>query len=81
MGLADKLKAATKEAEATAAEHKEQIQQAVQKAGESADKRTGGKYHDQIQKAGAKAGAFVDGLEDPDAPQGAKPGGPAPDAG
>lgn len=72
MGLADKLKAATKKAEGAAAEHKEQIQQAVQKAGDTADKRTGGKYHEQIQKAGDKAGAFVEGLDAPDGPQSAK---------
>ncbi len=75
MGLADRLKAVTKKAEDTAAEHKEQIQQAVQKVGATADERTGGKYHEQIEKAGAKADAFVDGLK------GADSGGEAPDAG
>jgi DNA-binding protein H-NS len=62
MGLADRLKGLTKKAEDTAVEHKDQIHQAVAKAGTAADQRTGGKYHEQIQKAGAKADSLVDGL-------------------
>jgi MT0933-like antitoxin protein len=64
MGLADRLKDLTKKAEDTAAEHKDQIHQAVEKAEATADQRTGGKYHEQIQKAGAKADSFVDGLQE-----------------
>jgi DNA-binding protein H-NS len=62
MGFADRLKGLTKKAEDAAVEHKDQIQQAVQKAEATADQRTGGKYHEQIQKAGAKAESLVDGL-------------------
>ena len=64
MGLADRLKGLTKKAEETAGEHKDQIHQAVQKAEDTADQRTGGRYHEQIQKAGAKADSFVDGLQE-----------------
>jgi ElaB/YqjD/DUF883 family membrane-anchored ribosome-binding protein len=66
MGFADRLKGLTKKAEDAAVEHKDQIQQAVQKAEATADQRTGGKYHDQIQKAAAKADTFVDGLNEPE---------------
>jgi ABC-type transporter Mla subunit MlaD len=66
MGIADKLKGLTNKAEDKAAEHKDQIHEAVEKAEAAADQRTGGKYHDQIQKAAAKADTFVDGLKDPE---------------
>ena len=68
MGIADRLKGLRSKAEDTAAEHKDQIHQAVEKAEVAADERTGGKYHDQIQKAAAKADTFVDGLTDPEKP-------------
>lgn len=68
MGIADKLKNLTKKAEDAAAEHQDQIHQAVEKAGAAADQQTGGKYHDQIQKAGAKADAFVDSLKPAEPP-------------
>jgi DNA-binding protein H-NS len=67
VGIADRLKNLTKKAEDAAAEHKDQIHEAVQKAETAADQRTGGKYHDQIQKAGAKADALVDNLKPTDA--------------
>jgi DNA-binding protein H-NS len=69
MGLADRLKGLTKKAEDTAVEHKDQIQEAVQKAEATADQRTGGRYHEQIQKAGAKADTFLDGLGESEKPQ------------
>ena len=78
MGITDRLKDLTKKAEDTAAEHKEQIQQAVQKAGTAADERTGGRYSEQIQKVGAKVQTVVDRLEDPSGPAASKPGGAAP---
>jgi MT0933-like antitoxin protein len=49
-------------AEGAVVERKDQIQQAVQKAGEVADQRTGGKYHDKIEKAGDKALGLVDSM-------------------
>ncbi len=74
MGIADRLKEATKKAEEAATEHKDQIRQAVQKAEAVADERTGGKYRDQIQKAAAKADTVVDRIPDPDAGQRSEPG-------
>lgn len=68
MGIADKLKGLTSKAEDAAAEHKDQIHEAVEKAEVAADQRTGGKYHDQIQKAADKADTFIDGLKQPDKP-------------
>jgi ElaB/YqjD/DUF883 family membrane-anchored ribosome-binding protein len=65
MGIVDKLKGLTSKAEDSAAEHKDQIHEAVEKAEVAADERTGGKYHDQIQKAAAKADTLVDGLNEP----------------
>jgi hypothetical protein len=53
MGITDRLKDLRKKAEDAAAEHKEQIQQGVEKAEAAADQRTGGKYHEQIAKGGA----------------------------
>jgi ABC-type transporter Mla subunit MlaD len=65
MGLAEKLKNLTKKAEDTAAEHTDQLHQAVQKAETAADQRTGGKYHDKIAEAGDKADAYLDTLNPP----------------
>jgi DNA-binding protein H-NS len=70
MGLADRLKDLTKKAEETAVEHKDQIQQAVQKAEVAADQRTGGRYHDQIRKAGAQADGLIERLNQTDEPRG-----------
>jgi hypothetical protein len=44
-------------------ERKDQIQGAVQKAGEVADQRTGGRYHDKIEKAGGRALGYVESLK------------------
>jgi len=63
MGLTDKLNDLTDLARETAVEHKDQVNEAVQKAGQLADERTGGRYHDQIAKAGAKAEAYLEDLE------------------
>jgi hypothetical protein len=64
VGLADKFKDLRKKAEDAAVEHKDQIQQGVQKAAATADQKTGGKYHEQIQKAGARANTLLEGLAD-----------------
>jgi len=81
MGILDRLKGLTAKAEETAAEHKEQLHDAVEKAEELADKQTQGKYHDQIQKAGAKVDAQLDELEPQAAErpaEGSAPSGPSP---
>ena len=80
MGIADRLKDAAKKAEETAAEHKDQIREAVHKAQDVADQRTGGKYSEQLQKAAAKADGVVDRLKDPDQPPADAAPVPAPDA-
>ncbi len=70
MGFADKLKDLRSKAEEAVVEHKDQIQDTVQKVGEAADQRTGGKYHGHIEKAGSKATVFVEGIAEqrPDGP-------------
>ncbi len=70
MGFADKLKRLTQKAKAAAAEHPDQIQHAVEKAGTVADRRTGGKYHDRIARAGTKVETYVEDLK----PEAAHPG-------
>jgi hypothetical protein len=62
MGFADKLKQLGDKAKDAAAEHKDQISQAVETAGSIADRRTRGKYSDKIAKATSKTGAYVDRL-------------------
>jgi hypothetical protein len=79
MGLTDRLKDVAKKAEDAAAERKDQIREAVHKAGTVADEKTGGKYSEQIQKAGAKADSVVDRIKDPEAaPEGDAPPPPGP---
>ena len=60
MGLSDKLKAITDKAKDSAAEHREQISNAVETAGVIADKRTRGRYSDKIAKAASKTESAVD---------------------
>jgi hypothetical protein len=69
MGLSDTVKNLRKKAEETAVEHKDQIHDAVQKAGEAADRSTKGKYHDKIVKAGDAAQGYVDKLAPIDEPK------------
>jgi ElaB/YqjD/DUF883 family membrane-anchored ribosome-binding protein len=71
MGLADRLSQLTKRAKDTAAEHKDQVEQTLQKAAAAADQRTGGKYHDQITNAKTKAEGYVQNLEpsEPSSPE------------
>ncbi len=64
MALSDRFKDIRSKAEDAVLERKDQIEQAVQKAGDLADQRTGGKYHDKIEKAGGKALGYVDSLGD-----------------
>ena len=80
MGFRDRLRDLTSRAEKTAAEHKDEIRQTIEKAEAAADQQTAGKYHDKIEKAGAKAEAYVEGLEpeQPQPTQPARPGTPEP---
>ncbi len=68
MGIADRLRDLTSKAEKSAAEHKDQIQHAVEKAETIADTRTKGKYHDRIANTGAKVEGYVEKLQ----PQGSE---------
>lgn len=68
MAFTDRLKKLASKAEDEAATHKAQIHEAVVKAEQTADQRTGGQYHDEILKAGEKAHALVDDLKEPDSP-------------
>jgi hypothetical protein len=79
MALSDRFKDIRGKAEDAVLERKDQIEQAVQKAGDLADQRTGGKYHDKIEKAGGRALGYVDSLGDGErgaAAQGTAPSGP-----
>jgi hypothetical protein len=80
MGLADRLSQLTKRAKDTAAEHKDQVEQTLQKAAAAADQRTGGKYHDEIAKAEATAEGYVQNLEPSDPSPAQEPTDTEPDA-
>ena len=73
MGFEDKLKDLTKKAQDAAAEHKDQLLDAVVKAQQTADQQTGGKYHEKIAKVGAKAQAYVENLKPADDGQDGEP--------
>ena len=60
MGFGDKLKDLRKQAQEAVAEHKEQIQGAVEAVSVAANEKTGGKYTNKIAKFGEKAGSAVD---------------------
>src|ERR1019366_8033428 len=63
MGLTDRLKGLRSKAEDAVVERKDQIHDAVQKAGEGADQRTGGKYQEKIGRAGSRPLGVVHSLE------------------
>ena len=63
MDIQDRLRRLAEKAEDLGAEHREQLEAAIEKAEEAADQKTAGKYHGQIQKAGEKADAYVKGLK------------------
>jgi ElaB/YqjD/DUF883 family membrane-anchored ribosome-binding protein len=62
MDISDRLRDLGEKAKETAAEHKDQIQAAVEKAEAAANEQTGGRYHEQIAKAGEKVQAYVENL-------------------
>lgn len=78
MGFADKLNQLTKKAKDAAVDHKDQVEQAVEKATGLADQRTGGQYHDQLLKAEAKADAYLE--DQAQHPRPTTPTGPAQEA-
>jgi translation elongation factor EF-Ts len=60
MGLGDKFKNLTKQAQDAVVEHKDQIHDAVDRASVAADQQTRGKYTAKIAKVGQKTGEAVD---------------------
>jgi MT0933-like antitoxin protein len=79
LGLRDKLTDLRKQAQESVAEHKDEIQGAMETAGAAVDKKTHGKYTDKIAKYGQKASNAVEKFgdpaseEDPDSPAAAPP--------
>ena len=49
-------------------EHEDQARDAVDRAGQEADERTGGRYGDQIDQGEQRAGDYVAGLGDEENP-------------
>ena len=74
--LAAKLEAKADEltgkAQNAAADRKDQMSGAIDKAAKSADERTKGKYHDKITRTADKAQGYVDRLERRDEGDGSK---------
>jgi hypothetical protein len=60
MGLRDKLTDLREQAQQAVAEHKDEIQGAVESAGAAVDQKTHGKYTDKISKYGQKATSAVE---------------------
>ncbi len=63
MGFLDKFKAKATEA---VDKHGDKISSGLDKAGEFADKKTGGKHHDKIEQAKAKGRDALDKLDGKD---------------
>ncbi len=64
MGLMDKLKGLTGSASKTVADNEEKIDDAIDKAADFADDKTGGKHTDKIDKAADAAKSAVDKIVD-----------------
>jgi hypothetical protein len=78
MGLGDKFKNLAKQAQDSVAEHKEQLQGAVETVSVAADRKTKGRHTDKIARMGRKANDALDRLDDRDEAAGQEP---APSAG
>ena len=84
MGLKDKLTDLRQQAQQAVAEHKDEIQGAVETAGAAVDQKTHGKYTDKIFKAGQKANNAVEKFGGPGSSErdaGEQGGSPAPGEG
>jgi MT0933-like antitoxin protein len=64
MGLRDKLTDLREQAQGAVAEHKDQIQNAMESAGAAVDQKTHGKYTDKITRYGQKASDAVEKFSD-----------------
>lgn len=67
MGLGDKFKNLAKQAQDSVADHKDQLQGAVEAVSVAADRKTKGRHTDQIARMGQKATDALDRLGDQDA--------------
>lgn len=76
MSFSDRIRQAAQAAKEAAAEHKQQVEHAIDEAGRMADEQTGGRYASQIAKARAGADRYVEGLQ-PERPE-EEPGGRQP---
>ncbi|GAC1445825.1 MAG: hypothetical protein NVSMB55_28740 [Mycobacteriales bacterium] len=65
MGLFDELKDMAGAAEKAAAEHPDQVKEALAKLEGIVDTQTGGAHHDQIASAAAKAEEYIDKQSQP----------------
>ena len=63
MGLLDDAKKLAEKAQDLAADHKDQVKQAIDKVEDAASGVAGGKYKDQVASAADQAESFVDGLK------------------
>jgi hypothetical protein len=77
MGLGDKFKTLTKQAQDSVAEHKDQLQGAVEAVSVAADRKTKGRHTDKIARMGQKASDALDRLGDDGAAAEAGEAGPA----
>jgi hypothetical protein len=73
MGLGDKFKNLAKQAQDSVAEHKEQLQGAVETVSVAADRKTKGRHTDKIARMGQKASDALDRLDDHDEAAGQEP--------
>jgi hypothetical protein len=80
MGLRDKLTNLREQAQGAVAEHKDQIQGAMESAGMAVDEKTHGKYTDKIAKYGQKASDAVEKFGQPGSDGGDAAAAPAPEA-
>jgi hypothetical protein len=81
MGFSDKLKEMREKAQQSAAEHREQLHDAIDAAGVAANQKTRGRHAARIAKFGDKAGSALDkfaGSEDAAGAAGAAATGDAP---
>ena len=88
MGFLDKLLGRSDQIKEKAAEHSDTIGQGVDKAGEAANKATGGRFEEQVGKVTDKAKDGVDQLGDQGGPdqggsdqEGGSPEGSGPEGG
>ncbi len=82
MGLGDKFKNLAKQAQDSVAEHKDQLQGAVEAVSVAADRKTKGRHTDKIARMGQKASDALDRMaDDDDESTGKAPGEAAGEAG